>query len=196
MMKRGRHRDPRQAERAKAVVTLASALAVGLVASGATWSAFNAQTQNSANTFTAGTVTLTDNDTGTYMFNVSNLKPGNPVSRCIRVDYTGSLPVSVKLYGTQVSTTGLEQYLQLTVTRGTGPSGTPWSDCTSFAADAVGTIYSGLMSALPADQATGVSDGTTWAAGESHWYRFTVDVADNQAAQGKSVTETFTWDAR
>jgi hypothetical protein len=32
--------------------------------------------------------------------------------------------------------------------------------------------------------------------GESRYYRFTVDVVADDAAQGKTATETFTWEAR
>ena len=77
---------------------------IGLIASGATWSAFNAQTSNSNNQFNTGTVTITDNDAEAAMFSVTNMRPGTPVSRCIKVTYTGSMPTGVKLYGTSTGT--------------------------------------------------------------------------------------------
>ncbi len=187
----------------KGIVTLAAALVIGLVAGGATWSAFNAQTANSGNTFTSGTVTITDNDAGSAMFNLAGMRPGTPVSKCIKVTYTGSLTSGVKMYGAVTGGTGLEAYLQVTVTRGTVSSGA-FPDCTSFTADSTnynalgaGVLYSGLLSGLPATQASGVADPTSaWATNESHWYMFTVDVQDTPSAEGKSATETFTWDAR
>jgi len=197
-----RHRDTRSGERKKGIVTLVSALLIGLVASGATFSAFNAQTSNAANTFNTGTVTITDNDLGAFMFNLPAMRPGNPVSKCIQVQYTGSLTAGVKLYGATTGGTGLETYLQMSVTRGT--SSGSFGDCTGFVADSTnysgygnGVIYSGLMSAYPASQAAGVTDPTAaWATNETHWYMFTVDVQDTNAAEGKSAVETFTWDAR
>jgi predicted ribosomally synthesized peptide with SipW-like signal peptide len=187
----------------KGLATLAAALVIGLVAGGATWSAFNSQTQNSANSFTTGTVTITDNDASAAMFTVPSIRPGVPVSKCIKVTYTGSLSSGVKIYGAATAGTGLDQYLQMTVTRGTVSSGA-FGDCTNFTADATnynalgaGVLYSGLMSGFPATQAAGVTDPTgAWATSESHWYMFTVDVQDSSSAEGKSVTETFTWDAR
>ena len=199
---RGRHRPPAaRRERAKGLVTVASALVIGLVASGATWSAFNAQTANSGNTFNTGTVTITDNDAEAAMFTVTGMRPGNPVSRCIRVTYTGSLTSGVKLYGS--STGGLESYLQLTVTRGAISSGA-FPDCTNFTPDAAnhsglgaGVLYSGSLSAFPSTQGTGVTDPTAaWAQNEVHSYRFTVDVVDDNAAEGRTCTTAFTWDAR
>ena len=191
-----RHRDPQQRERAKGVITLVSALVIGLVASGATFSAFNAQTSNSANTFNTGTVAISDNDAGSAMFALTGMRPGNPVSRCIQVTYTGTLAAAVKLYGTNTST-GLEPYLNLTVTRGTISSGA-FPSCTNFTADAGGgVLYTGLLSAFPATQGTGIADpAVSWATNEVHSYQFTVDVVDDNAAQNKSATETFIWDAR
>jgi predicted ribosomally synthesized peptide with SipW-like signal peptide len=192
-----KHRNPRQRERAKSVVTLVSALVIGLVASGATFSAFNAQTNNAGNTFNTGTVTISDNDAAAAMFALSGMRPGNPVSKCIQVTYTGTMAAAVKLYGATTAGTGLEPYLQLTVTRGTITTAT-FPACGDFTADAVApTLYSGLMSAYPSTQLTAIADtNTAWATNEVHAYKFTVDVADDNTAEGKSATETFTWDAR
>ena len=41
--------------------------------------------------FAAGTVAITDNDSNTAMYNVRNQKPGDTLTRCIRVTYTGTL---------------------------------------------------------------------------------------------------------
>jgi predicted ribosomally synthesized peptide with SipW-like signal peptide len=190
-------------EARKGVVLLASALIIGLVAGGATWSAFNATTTTSGNTYSTGTVSITDNDAGVAMFNVASMRPGVPVSACIKVTYTGSLTAGVKLYGATTGGTGLQAYLQMVVTRGTMSSGA-FPNCTSFTPDptdytglGAGIISSGLLSVFPATQATGVTDpNATWATNESHWYMITVDVQDAAAAEGKSATETFTWDAR
>jgi predicted ribosomally synthesized peptide with SipW-like signal peptide len=202
LKKRGRHRDagPGSAERAKGLVTVASALVIGLVASGATWSAFNAQTANSNNQFNTGTVTITDNSSGAAMFTSANLRPGVPVSKCIKVTYTGSLSAGVKLYG---STTGtLSSYLTLQVTRGDVSSGA-FGDCTNFTPDAAtyglgpGVLYSGPMTSFPSSLGGAVADpNSSWSQNEAHFYRFTVDVADDNAAEGKSATSAFTWDAR
>ncbi|MDT5043210.1 MAG: hypothetical protein QOE51_4195 [Actinoplanes sp.] len=192
-----KHRNPGQRERTKTIVTLVSALVIGLVASGATFSAFNAQTSNTGNTFNTGTVAISDNDAAGAMFALSGMRPGNPVSKCIQVTYTGTMNSAVSLYGATTASTGLEPYLQLTVTRGTVASGA-FPDCTAFTADVVSpTLYTGLISAFPSTQLTAIADtNTAWTTNEVHAYKFTVDVADNNLAEGKSATETFTWDAR
>jgi predicted ribosomally synthesized peptide with SipW-like signal peptide len=184
-------------ERTKAAVTLGAALVIGLVAGGATFSAFNAQTTSTGNSFGAGTVSLTDNDSGSAMFTLPNMRPGAPVSRCLQVTYTGSLPAGVKLFGATTGGTGLEAYLNLTVTRGTIASAT-FPDCTGFTADSGGgVVYSGTMAAYPSTFASAITDPTAaWTTNEKHVYQFTVDVADNAGAEGKTATQTFTWDAR
>ena len=44
---------------------------------------------------------------------------------------------------------------------------------------------------------TAVADpNSTWTQNEAHWYKFTVDVADDNNAENKSTTAAFVWDAR
>ena len=51
--------------------------------------AFTATTANEGNSLTGGRVTLTDDDTGSAMFTVSNMMPGDSQQRCIVVTYSG-----------------------------------------------------------------------------------------------------------
>jgi predicted ribosomally synthesized peptide with SipW-like signal peptide len=198
-----RHRPAGGGQRGKIAVTLAAALVVGLVAGTATWSAWTAQTDNTGNTFQTGTVQLNDNDGGvSALFSLPAMGPGTATSRCIRVDYTGTLPAGVRLYGAGVTGT-LGSYLDLTVTRGTAPAG-PFGDCAGFTPDAVdhrglgpGVLYDGLTSAYPSTWAAGIADpAATWVGGDSHFYRFTVEVQSDNAAQGRNLTQTLTWEAR
>ncbi len=79
---------------------LAGVVPVGLVLSVAlTWSsthaAFSANTQNPGNSWQTGSVVLTDNDSGTALFqsaSESGLTPGAARSRCIRLDSPGTSP--------------------------------------------------------------------------------------------------------
>jgi predicted ribosomally synthesized peptide with SipW-like signal peptide len=72
---------------------LAAAVPLGMLASGvliwqASYAAFSATTTNPNNTFSAGTVTLTDNrQPSTVMFNPTGLKPGSTASACIKVTW-------------------------------------------------------------------------------------------------------------
>jgi hypothetical protein len=182
------------------------ALTVFGAAFGWTFSTFTSATNNAANTFTAGTVTVSDNDSGSAMLALSGAKPGDSDTSCIRVSYTGSLPSTVRLYGTTTGT-GLDAYLTLTVTRGTLPSGT-FDNCTGFTADATnyigagsGVVYSGTLQAYPDDYAAGLVDPTsgtpeTWATNEQHDYKLVITLANTDAAQGKNATQAFTWEAR
>jgi hypothetical protein len=136
---------------------------------------------NPGNSGVAGTVALTDNDAASASFTLTDLAPGDSDTSCLQVTYTGSLPALVRLYGTTTGT-GLDAYLNLEVTRGTG-AGT-FDDCTGFVADATnyigqgaGVIYSGTLAAFGADWSAGTADPRTasvpeaWTSGEVHGYR-------------------------
>ncbi|HVM11168.1 MAG TPA: TasA family protein [Actinomycetota bacterium] len=178
---------------AKVGLTLMVVAVLGAVVGIGTWSAFSSTTENSGNVFQAGTVTIGDNDGNSFLFDLSNLKPGDTSEKCIEVSYTGSLPASVKLYGTGNGSLG--QYLTLTVTKGsiTGPT---FPSCTGFTpADGGGQIYSGNLSSFPASLGAALDEGT-WNEGQKRVYRLAISVQDNEAAQGQSRTQSFTWDAR
>ena len=184
-----------------------TALAVGIFGAGfaGTLAVFTATTSAGGNTFTAGTVILGDNDSGGAMLALNNAKPGDSDTSCIRVSYTGSLASTVRLYGTTTGT-GLDPYLNLTVTR--GALSTAFDDCTGFVADATnyigagnGVVYSGTLQAFADDYATAQVDPTsgapeTWTTGEFHDYMFVVTVGESDGGQGKTASQTFIWEAR
>lgn len=186
----------------KLALTLLLMAVIGGVAGVGTWSAFSSTTENTGNTFAAGTVVIGDNDGGSSpMFTFANAKPGQAdTPSCITVTYTGSLASSVRLYGTTTSADNLDQYLDLVVTRGSGATGaSTWDDCTGFTADAVGVVYSGTLKDFVDNyDAPGIDDGEVWASPESHQYKFevTLNSAAPNTMQGKSATQTFTWEAR
>jgi hypothetical protein len=155
--------------------------------------AFTSSTSNTANSFGTGTVVLTDDDTGTAMFTVSNMTPGSAVTRCITVSYTGTLvPAPVKLYG--ASTGSLDAYLNTTIEVGTGGS---YASCTGFSATS--TLYSGTLanfSATYTGWADGISAFTAAANPTTRTFRVTVDVQNTNAAQGLSTTASFTFEAQ
>jgi hypothetical protein len=179
---------------------------VGGVAGPATYSAFSSTTTNSANLFTAGTVNLADNDGGsTALLGLSNAKPGDSDTGCINVSYDGTLDSTVRLYANV--TGALPQYLTLTVTRGTDPSPS-FDSCAGFTPDGTnyigagnGVVYSGTLAAFPASYASGLVDPIpaspeTWSNPESHSYRFTITLQNDDAAQGLNGSADFTWEAR
>src|SRR5690242_19019377 len=63
----------------------------------ASYSAFSATTANPSNTWSAGSVVLSDDDSGAAMFSAAELSPGVGRQDCIAVTSAGSLPATVRL---------------------------------------------------------------------------------------------------
>jgi hypothetical protein len=196
--------QPKKSKHGVKVALTLLTLAVGGGAFAGTLSAFSSITSNPGNAFATGSVILADNDPGTAMLALSGAKPGDSDTSCIRVSYTGTLPSTVRLYGTTTGT-GLDSYLTVTVTRGTASAG--FDNCTGFTADAtnylgsgIGVIYTGTLQAFADTYAAGLVDPTatpeSWTTNETHDYKFVVTVVDSDSAQGKTATQTFTWEAR
>lgn len=183
------------------------AVTAGIALSGAlvwqsSYAAFTATTSNPGNSWTAGSIALADNDSGAALFTASGLVPGSTGSRCITVDYTGTVGAAVKLYATPVpaAPTDLAPYLELTVEEGTG--GTP--DCTGFTPTS--TLYGTVPGFDPAKtlatfttshsaHSNGVSTWTPTTA-ESRTFRIGYKLKDDNAAQGKRAEINFVWEAR
>jgi len=178
---------------------------VGLVAGIGTYPAFSQSATNPGNSFAAGTVTLSDNDSGAAVLSLSNAVPFDTDTGCIRVTYSGSLSSDVRLYGS--SSGALVPYLTLTVTRGTDTSPS-FPSCAGFTADATdyigagaGVVYSGPLSGYPGSYGAGIVDPIagspeTWTTSEDHSYRFRVTVLNDPAGRGKSGSASFTWQSR
>ncbi|MGN6257357.1 MAG: TasA family protein [Solirubrobacterales bacterium] len=188
----------------KVLLTALCVGALGSLAAMGVFGAFSSTTTNAGNTITAGTVSIADNDAGAAMYSLTNAKPGESVSKCIKVTYTGSLEADVHLYTT--STIGaLGQYVELTITPGTQTTPS-FPSCTGFTADASGALYTGTLANFAATKnsyANGVVDypgtGTKWAANESVVYQFaaTLQSSAPESAQGATTgAHTFTWEAR
>jgi len=175
---------------------LISVFAAALLAFQSTTAAFSATTENAGNAFAAGSVTLSDNDSGTAMFNLPNMKPNDAAVGCIEVTYSGSLDPEVRTYGASTAGDGLELYLDLTIERGTGT-------CAAF-----GTATPVWTNGTDGDLGVYLGAVTNYATGKDNWqptgggpadvvpYRFTMALQDNTLAQAKTVTVTFTWEAQ
>ena len=196
---------PRWSRSRRSVLTMLVIGVAGLLAGAGSYAVFTATTGNTGNSFTSGTVAIQDNDSNTAMLALANAKPGDADTSCIRIEYTGSLDSTVRLYGSVSGS--LASYLTLTVTRGTDSSPS-FDSCANFTADATnyigagnGVVYSGPLSSFPASYAAGIVDPTsgspeTWSQSEAHSYRFVVTLQDNNAAQGLTGNASFTWEAR
>src|SRR5690606_1315740 len=96
---------------------LALVLVVVLVAavSGSyTWSAFVANDGNPGNRIGSGSVSIADNDSGAALVSFADAQPGDSDTGCVKVTYGGTLPASVRLFGT-TGGSGLDQYLTVQV---------------------------------------------------------------------------------
>jgi hypothetical protein len=191
---------------------LVGMLALGAIvvatAGGVTWAAFTATTVNSGDQVQSGTVKLDDNDNDSAVLALSAAEPGAADSGCIKVTFNGSLASTVRLYGT-TGGSGLDQYLELKVTRGSYTPADPGFDsCTNFQPDATdylglgaGVVYESTVQGYADDYAGGLVDPLSgspesWTNGESHVYKLEIQLRHNLAAQGLNATQVFTWEAR
>ena len=182
--------QPRLALGALLTLALASAAIVG---SGADFSATSA---NPTNTFSSGTLSVSNTSNNAAVFTASNLRPGGPSqSGTVDIGNGGSLSAPFKLSRGTIADTGssssLSPKLDMTIVDcGTFAGGTPTcgdSDDTS--------VYTGALPGI-GTSAVPISLGT-FAGGDKHRYKFTVALnagADN-AYQGGTSTVDFNWTA-
>jgi hypothetical protein len=134
---------------AKVAVPLA-VIASGAMIYQASNAAFTATTSTGSNSWTAGSVVLTDSTSGSALFTVSALKPGfaAAASKCVKVSYAGNLNANIRMYvsaytstaraaavGPPVITAGTEllgDYLRVGIQDGTGNA----ADCSDFTPNA------------------------------------------------------------
>ncbi len=166
-------------------------LASGLGVYGASHSAFTSAAANPPNSWTAGTVVLTDDSNTSALFNVTGVRPPTTGTKCITVTYNGNVSARVKVYAS--STSGaLLPYLNLTVDQGTGGS---YASCTGFS----GTTLWGPNTAntfTATSWATGLGNWTPSGSGQSRTYRFRWSLVDDEKAEATTANLTFTWEAQ
>lgn len=189
-----------------------SALALmAWLAIGQTVAGFNAQTDNGGNEFQAGTVTISDDDTGSALFVVNDLLPGHSKVDTITVSNTSTAPLKVKLLTSNITETaaahdgraagtGLAENLDVVI-----------KIVTPDTTDTNPTVYNGTLAdlATAADWATGKSASTGGdamakkdATGDDLVYEITVTLrstAGNEAENvwpGDTATVNFIWEGR
>ena len=174
---------------------------IGMLGGVGVFSAFSSTTSNDGNSFATGTVTISDNDAGSAMYNVSNKKPNDSVQACIKLTYTGTLAADVHLYTTS-SIGALGQYLDMTVEKGTLSGAPAFPSCTGFTTQA--TVFTGTLANFASTKnsfANGVAAfpgaQTQWNQNDTLVYRFTLTVQDNNNASGQTTgVHSFTWEAQ
>ena len=182
------------------------AMVFGVLLSGvmvltATRAAFSSQTQNTANLISVGDVDLVDDDSGSAMFSVTNMAPGDTSQACIEVTYQGTIadPSAVKLYSGGFTESGaLADELDFTAEMGTGGT---FASCAGFVSSS--TIFATntltTFDTTHSNYTNGVVGWDPSSTPESRIFRFTIDLpsdADN-SVQGDSVTSLiFTWEVQ
>lgn len=192
---------------AQLVAGMAALVLVSLLVVRMSDAAFSATTVNPDNSWTAGTVALTDSQAGTAMFEATGMVPGgDPVTNCVEVTYSGSVATSATaLYaswsdsdggGATAGTpaAGLSDDLVVTV-----QMGEPGVACADLGAGNSTEVHAGTLDSMDTDFASG-SLGWTPAGGSDtvRAFAFTVELPDTTPndAQGDGATATFTWEAR
>jgi hypothetical protein len=159
--------------------------------------AFTSSTDTPGNSIATGTIALVDDDTSSAMFDgIANLGPLSTVTRCIKVDYQGTIDAeTIKLYAPSPPSGSLSSYLDMTIEIG-GATPDPFPSCTSFTPTA--TLFTGTLGAF-ASTHSGYSTGLpTWdPTGPSvRTFRFTMTVRDDPLAAGLAAGWALTWEAR
>lgn len=128
----------------------------------------------------AAAPTLELRDGAKAALSLVNAKPGESAVGCVVVAYRGDEPARVRLYGATRGT-GFDRYLDLLVERG--------ASCDAFRRDAV--VFRGTLATFPDSAQRAIDEN--WEPEEKRAYRFEVQVRDDEAAQGLTARQTFTW---
>lgn len=184
-----------RAGKLQAVAAVVAALALtSVMVLRTTSAAFTDTTDNASNSWDAGSVTLTDDDSGSALFSATDLVPGDSSTGCIEVTYGGSLTLSsaATLYASVSETTvggdGLGNDLDVVVERGAATD-----TCALMVTPT--QIYSGTLAAF---NSSGSPLGTGWTPGTGDTvrpFKFTVTLGNDtpNSAQGEGADATFTW---
>ena len=175
-----------------ALLTLALATAA-VIGSGAN---FTASSASPGNTFSSGTLTMSNSKSGAAVLTASNLRPGGAAQTgVVDIANTGSLSGAFSLSRGAVSDSGstsaLSGKLNLVVTDcGTFASGTPTCGDGDDSVKYTGTLPGLNTSASPL--ALG-----SFAAAEKHKYEFSIalDASADNTYQGGTSTVQFDWAA-
>ncbi len=191
--------------RTKILRMLAVLGVLACIAGAGVFSAFSSQTDNPGNTITAGTVVLSDNDSGSALYSLTNAKPGDSQASCIKVTYTGSLDASVKIY-TSSTIGALGSSVNLKIEPGTQTTSV-FPTCVGFTPDASGALFEGTLAGFASEHnsfANGIADNpgavaTKWVTNDAVVYRVTATLSSSapDSAQGQSTgSHIIRWEAQ
>lgn len=144
-------------------------------------SAFTADTETGSSTFSATSIELTNDKSGSSVFTAGDLVPGDSDSGAVAVTYTGGADSTVRMYTADNDDSGLAAHLDLVISDDAGGS---WSGTLAELQGAT-DFASGLL-------AHTMSDGET----VTYTIAFTLNANAPNSAQGASAATTFVWEAR
>ena len=166
-----------------ALVLVAAGVAVG------TGADFSASSANPGNTFTAGTLTMSNSKDNAAILtvNTNNMKPGDTATGTVDIENTGSLAGTFSLSRDQLTnsdgTNPMSDQIDLVV-----------EDCgTDATCDGSDTeLYNGTLTAMNA-----AIDLGSFAADDEHRYEFTAtfNSSAGNVYQGDNTSARFVWDA-
>jgi hypothetical protein len=176
--------------KSKMALAVAAAAGVSLVATVViprTLGFFDASTSNTGNSFSSGTLTMSNDHSGALVVSVSSdMKPGDVACGLVTIENTGSLPAQVELSEASVTGGGTNSFgrdLQMSIVQDGGFAA---NSCTP---DGNGTsVWSGAFDSLPITALTGNLTGGTgnaagdWDASESHAYAIVVTFPNSGSA--------------
>ena len=181
----------------------AVSLLVLAIAGTAVFSAFSSTQGTGSNTFAAGSVALATDGTGSVLFNASNMTPGDSLTKCVSVTYSGTLGADVSMFGTESGSLAAD--LDVTVTHGLdsgnggGVPASPANSCANFRADSGGlngVIFNSTLSAFPGS-ANAIADPTNpWTSATTAVYEITVALDPTSTDQSGTASAVFTWQAK
>lgn len=171
-------------------------VASGALIATASYAAFSSSTDNAANSWRTGAVSLTDDDQGVALFDVDDLVPGSAGSNCITVTANTTNASTVKLFTTDpADDDALAEHVGLTVERGS--LGTP-GDCSTFTTTT--TVHDGTLAGLMESESfgTGVDAWQPATGTASTTYRVSYDLSEGapNTVQSSEAGTTFVWEAQ
>ncbi|MGB8360411.1 MAG: hypothetical protein WCE80_03335 [Acidimicrobiia bacterium] len=200
--------DRRRRRALRAAAPLAALLVAALLVWQGSNAAFSAITDNTANAWTTGSLTLTNNGGGTTyaasttgIFAETNLKPGDTGAKCITVHSDGTLPGSLRMYRGAVTGTNsaaLAAVLDVSVDAVVvGAATNVQADCTGYTGGTSGAVYNGTLNAMSTTYAgaTGTSVALTGGA-QRVVYRigWTVNSSAGNSVQSSSAQADLVWE--
>lgn len=152
-------------------------------------------TTEGTSTFSAGVVDLTQPDTVVdLLLDADDLYPGIEISGCVEIEYSGSIPATVRLHAADRQGSGLEDYIDLTLVKIAGDA------CPEADDEPTGTpLFSGRLAALwqtHPDYAAGIPLAADMTEGERVVIHATATVVDDNRAQGLTTDFAVTIEAR